>query len=129
MQRDCWVPAGNNRYVAVARRGAALVGVGAEFKSADVASPDLCSGLWQLEAVCSIHPPHQQLHPGCLPGEHVLSPLCQPSIFKDLLCSTAVSKNVPRSLEWWERLLFLLSYFSDFSLALGNAASGSKLGL
>lgn len=76
-----------------------------------------------------LHPFHQQLHPGCLAGEHVLSPSDKSSIFKDLLRSTAVFKNVPRSLEWWERLLFLLSYFSDFSMALGNAELGRELGL
>lgn len=65
----------------------------------------------------SVHP-HQLLHPCSLAEEHVLSPLHKSGVFKDILCFTAASKNMPAHLEWWKLLLLLLSYISGLSIAL-----------
>lgn len=77
----------------------------------------------------SVPSSHQQLYPCYLAGEHVLPPLFESGVFKDILRFITASKNVPGSLECWELLLVLLSYFSDFSIALGYTESSRELGL
>lgn len=77
----------------------------------------------------SVPSSHQQLYPCYLAGEHVLPPLFDSGVFKDILRFIAASKNVHGSLEYWEFLLVLLSCFSDFSIALGYTESSRELGL